>query len=60
MAPILFRCPTTDRHVQAWFAEDVPENGGAFVPVRCLACDQVRYVSPTTGRVLGIDGEEDE
>ena len=59
MAPFLFRCPNTDCHVQGWSAEAVPENGNTFVPVRCLACDQVHHVNLATGKVLGED-EEDE
>ena len=59
MAPFLFRCPHTDRQVQGWFAEEVPEDGNTFVQVRCLACDQAHLVNPATGRVLGSD-EDDE
>ena len=62
MAPFLFRCPNTSRHVQCWSAETVlkDEDGNIFVPVRCLACDQVHHLNPATGRVLGSEEEEEE
>jgi hypothetical protein len=58
MAPFLFRCPNTRRRVQGWIADDPSGNDSAYAPVQCVACRQVHYVNPGTGRVLG--GNEDE
>ena len=58
MAPFLFRCPNTGRHVQGWTADDVSEEAGeTYETVSCYACRQLHLVNPTTGRVLGSDDE---
>jgi hypothetical protein len=58
MATILFRCPNTNQNVQAWLADEPPQEGDLFLPVQCLACRQVHHVNPETGRVLGTPEEE--
>jgi len=58
MATFLFRCPNTRLRVQGW-SEESSENGDTYAPVRCVACSQMHYVNPATGRVLG-SGDDDE
>jgi hypothetical protein len=58
MAPFLFRCPNTGFRVQGFVADDGSEVGEeTYETVSCQACRQVHLVNPTTGRVLGSDGE---
>ena len=62
MAPFLYRCPNTGRQVQGLRAITADANEGAgegsqrYQAVECLACAQVHFVDPATGKVLG--GEE--
>jgi hypothetical protein len=54
MGPFIYRCPTTGRNVQGWFADDVSEDEGeTYEAVTCLACAQQHLVNRSTGRVLG-------
>ena len=53
MAMFLFRCPNKYLRVQAWTADEPPGDDAAFFPVECVACRQMHYVNPATGRVLG-------
>jgi hypothetical protein len=52
MATFLYRCPNTRLRVQGWSADDASEEV-AYEPVRCIACSQMHYVDPATGKVLG-------
>jgi hypothetical protein len=46
MVGFIYRCPTTRRNVQGWFAEEVPANEGeAYETVTCLACQQVHLIN---------------
>jgi hypothetical protein len=47
-------------NVQGWTAEDVSNDVNSFVPQQCIACRQIHYVNPNTGRVLGGDDADDE
>ena len=54
MATFLYRCPNTEKKVQGWIAaEELTEHDNSYVPLECLACRQLHYVLPTTGKVLG-------
>jgi hypothetical protein len=54
MATVIFRCPTTGKNVQAWFADDVSaDNGETYDPVTCIACRRVHLVNRVTGKTLG-------
>jgi hypothetical protein len=49
----IYKCPVTGQRVQTWIADDgSPDRNGAFESVTCLACRQVHYVDPGTGKVL--------
>jgi hypothetical protein len=56
MAAFLYRCPSTGKTVQGFTAEEVPIN--AYESMTCLACRQLHFVNPTTGKVLGEDDDE--
>lgn len=53
MPPFLYRWPNTGRNVQGFAAEEVPVDADTFEQVTCLACRQVHFVNPSTGKVLG-------
>ena len=56
--PFLYRCPNTGYKVQGFIiAEDVSDDSEDYRALTCLACQQVHYVSPTTGKVLGEEEE---
>ena len=57
---MIFRCPNTKLNVQGWTADDVSDDGNTYLPQECLACRQIHYVNPSTGRVLGSDDADDE
>jgi len=58
MATFIYRCPTTGRNVQGWFADEVSANEGeSYEAVTCLACKQVHLVNRLTGNTLGDDEE---
>ena len=50
-AAILYSCPNTRQTVQGFVAEEVPDD--AYELITCLACRQIHFVNPTTGKVLG-------
>lgn len=56
MATFLYRCPTTGFHIQGFIAEEVSDDD-AFEPVKCVLCQRVHLVNPSTGEVAGEDGE---
>ena len=56
MTPFLYRCPNTRQAVQGFVAEEVPDN--AYQAITCLACRQSHFVNPTTGKVLGENGDD--
>jgi hypothetical protein len=59
MATFAFRCPTTKRRVQGWTAEDVSDDDMAYLPIDCVACRQMHYVNPATGKVLGSTNDDE-
>jgi hypothetical protein len=49
----LYRCPHTNDQVQAWTdGPPVADDLEAYQSVKCLACMQLHWVNPRTGRVL--------
>ncbi len=58
MAAFLSRCPATGRRVQGFSDSDPREGSEEYEAITCLACAQVHFVNPGTGKVLGT--EEDE
>ena len=50
MAAVLYRCATTGQNVQAWFADDVPDDS-VYISLRCPACARVHLVN-RAGRTL--------
>jgi hypothetical protein len=59
MVAFLFRCPNKNLRVQGWTADDPSESDSSYAPVECIACRQIHYVNPATGKVLGT-AEDDE
>ena len=59
MAPFLYRyrCPNTGRQVQGFVADDPTEDSDEYQSMTCLACAQMHFVNPNTGKVLGADDE---
>jgi hypothetical protein len=58
MAAFLYRCPNTGFRVQGWVADDgSASNGETYEAIKCLACQQLHFVNPKTGRTLGVDEE---
>jgi len=62
MPGFIFRCPNTGVRVQAFAAEPATDSEStvdenAREAVHCVMCQQVHYVNPVTGTVLG---EEDK
>jgi hypothetical protein len=58
MSPITYRCPTTGKNVQGWFADEASTNDGeVYEAVTCLAWSQVHLINRVTGRALGGDDE---
>jgi len=60
MAAVLFRCPATGLIVQGWHAGDASaaDPGESYVGMHCMACNQMHFLNPATGRVLG-GGDDD-
>jgi hypothetical protein len=56
MIALIYRCPAKAMNVQRWFANEAPAAGEAdqYEAVTCPACGRVHLVSPTTGKVLGV------
>ena len=59
MATFVFRCPNKNLHVQGWTIEAVTDDDAAYVPIQCVACGQIHYVNPATGRVLGSTDDDE-
>ena len=60
MAAFIYRCPTTRRNVQGWFADDVPANEDeAYDSLKCTACNRMHFVNRLTGKALGDDGDDE-
>jgi hypothetical protein len=57
MPPFLYRCPNTGYRVQGLVADDVSEDPKSYEAVTCTACQQVHFVNPTSGKVLGAEEE---
>jgi hypothetical protein len=54
MAPFIFRCPNTGYNVQGLAPDNGAKNGlENYESVTCLACQQIHYVNPKTGKMLG-------
>ena len=53
MPPFLYRCPDTGFRVQGYSPEQTSDDANTFEPVTCIACNQVHWISPVTGKVLG-------
>jgi hypothetical protein len=56
MPPFLYLCPNTGFQVQGFAADDddvLEEGSDAFVVVSCLACGQLHFVNPKTGKAPG-------
>jgi hypothetical protein len=50
-------CPNTGYRVQGFAAEDVSEDRESYEAVTCIACQQVHFLNPTSGKVLGAEEE---
>jgi hypothetical protein len=57
MTSIMFRCPTTDQHVQQWIEDDPNAASDAFVLVKCPACGKTHFINRMTHRLLGHENE---
>lgn len=54
MASVVYRCPMTGQNVQAWFADDEPDDDNfTYVSFRCPACARLHLVNGCRGRTLG-------
>jgi hypothetical protein len=54
MAAVLYKCPSTmGIRAQGWIAEQVSRDQDTYLPLQCIACKQMHYVNPATGRVIG-------
>jgi len=51
MPPFLYRCPNTGYRVQGFVADEVDPD--AYEQITCIICQQVHFVNPATGKVLG-------
>jgi hypothetical protein len=50
----IYRCPTTRRKVQGFFADEVPPNKTeTYEPVASALCTRVHLVNRSTGKTLG-------
>jgi hypothetical protein len=52
MAAVLYKCPAIGIRVQGWIAEEA-SGEDTYFPLQCIACKQMHYVNPATGRVIG-------
>jgi hypothetical protein len=55
MGPFLYRCPNTSYRVQGFVADEVDPD--TYQQITCIICQQVHFVNPVTGKVLGADDE---
>jgi hypothetical protein len=53
----MYRCPNTGNLVQGLVVDEMSGDASTYEAVNCLMCLQVHYVNPTTGKVLGAEGE---
>jgi hypothetical protein len=58
MATFLFRCPNKNLRVSGWTVDD-PSDDSTYAPVQCVACRQLHYVNPATGKVLGSTDDDE-
>jgi len=56
MPPFLYRCPNTGQTVQGFSAETYGDDD--YEAITCLACRQLHFANPTTGKVLGREDYE--
>ena len=61
MPTAVFKCPTVELQVQAWFpdlpyAEDVTAE---YQSVQCIACNGTHIVNTKTGQLFGDEPAED-
>jgi len=56
MGSLVYRCPNTGFHVQAWPEN---ENDHTYEIVICTACQRAHFIHTKTGKLLG-DEEEAE
>ena len=42
-----------------WSADDVSQDQDAYLTVRCIACNQTHLIGPATGKILGMDDNDD-
>ena len=58
MIKFLYRCPDTNQQVQARTdGPPVADDLEAYQSVKCVACSQLHWVNPRTGRVLEVTGK---
>ncbi len=57
MPSFIYRCPNTGLRVHGFVADDATDD--AFESVTCIACARVHLVNPATGKVLGINDEDE-
>jgi hypothetical protein len=54
MAALVYRCPFTGNHVQAWIVDnDDDQTFQTVQTVTCTACLRTHLIDPKTGNVLG-------
>jgi hypothetical protein len=61
MVTFLYRCPSTARNAQGWFADELAEREDeAYQAITCPACHQTHFVNRTTLKVLraNSDGQD--
>jgi hypothetical protein len=51
MPPFLYRCPNTGDKVQGFAADEGDPD--TYQQITCIICQQVHFVNPATGMVLG-------
>jgi hypothetical protein len=58
MVTFLYRCPNSGHRIQGYIATEA-ESGeqDRYESVTCSFCQQVHFVNPATGKVLGQDQE---
>jgi hypothetical protein len=59
MPPFIYRCPNTGFRVQGLAPDDDRSEGpdDTFVGIFCLACGQMHFVNPKTGKTPGERSE---
>jgi hypothetical protein len=58
MTTFFYRCPNTDQQMQAWTDNPpVADDLEAYQSVDCVACSQLHWVNPRTGRLLDVTGK---